>query len=313
MKPKKNRFFCEDCGKVKMLFETKKKADTFIAFNREEIAGEKGYKPERSYFCPYCGGWHVTSHKEQLSIQSRTERVIDLYNRENEKKAVSKIKKQIQTRGETQDIVYQAHRKELEALAKPLREQAALEQAQAIEQKKKQQEQEALERAKLIEQKKKQQKQEALERAKLIEQKKKQQEQEAFEKAQAIEQKKKQNEQAALERAQLIEQKKKQKEQAALERAQAIEQQEKQREQMARIRAKKIDELRPILHYADYYIGMLERLSLRSYNPNIVKLLDRVTDDLEKAKSIGVSYNKSNKRIARIKERADILRNKYKK
>lgn len=38
MKPTKNRVYCRDCGRVKMLFETEKQADTFIRFNREEIA-----------------------------------------------------------------------------------------------------------------------------------------------------------------------------------------------------------------------------------------------------------------------------------
>ena len=37
MKPTKNRVYCRDCGRVKMLFETEKQADTFIRFNREEL------------------------------------------------------------------------------------------------------------------------------------------------------------------------------------------------------------------------------------------------------------------------------------
>ena len=64
MKPTKNRVFCKDCGRSKMLFETEKKATTFIKFNGEDIEKESGFKPERSYFCTFCGGWHVTSKKE---------------------------------------------------------------------------------------------------------------------------------------------------------------------------------------------------------------------------------------------------------
>lgn len=71
-----------------MLFETEKKAETFIKFNSGEIEKESGYKPERSYFCTYCGGWHVSSQKEYWAIQSRTEKVLDLYEQEKEKKAV---------------------------------------------------------------------------------------------------------------------------------------------------------------------------------------------------------------------------------
>lgn len=54
MKPTKNRVYCRDCGRVKMLFETEKQADTFIRFNREEIEERAGYCPARSYFCYIC-------------------------------------------------------------------------------------------------------------------------------------------------------------------------------------------------------------------------------------------------------------------
>jgi len=57
-----------------MLFETEKKANNFIKFNSEEIEEESGFKPERSYFCIACNGWHVTHHKEDLSFKSITEK-----------------------------------------------------------------------------------------------------------------------------------------------------------------------------------------------------------------------------------------------
>ncbi|MDR3169022.1 MAG: hypothetical protein LBU27_04620 [Candidatus Peribacteria bacterium] len=50
MKPTKNRVFCGDCGKVKMLFKAEKKAENFIRFNSEEILKEQGTAPIRSYF-----------------------------------------------------------------------------------------------------------------------------------------------------------------------------------------------------------------------------------------------------------------------
>ena len=71
MKPTKNRVYCRDCGRVKMLFETEKQADTFIRFNREEIEERAGYCPARSYFCIICNGWHVTSKKEHRSEERR--------------------------------------------------------------------------------------------------------------------------------------------------------------------------------------------------------------------------------------------------
>lgn len=79
MKPTKNRVFCKDCGRQKMLFESEKKAENFIKFNGAEIEEESGFKPERSYYCVYCAGWHVTSHKELVNIKSRTEKVVESF------------------------------------------------------------------------------------------------------------------------------------------------------------------------------------------------------------------------------------------
>lgn len=54
-----------------MLFETEKKANRFIEFNKEEIQEESGYSPQRSYFCLFCGGWHVTSIKEEIGTTKK--------------------------------------------------------------------------------------------------------------------------------------------------------------------------------------------------------------------------------------------------
>ena len=94
MKPTKNRFFCNDCGKIIMLFETEKKAEYFIKFNKDEIEEETGYKPERTYFCIACNGWHITSQKDDLHKKSRTEKVEDLYHKSIEHKALIAAQKQ---------------------------------------------------------------------------------------------------------------------------------------------------------------------------------------------------------------------------
>ena len=60
MKPTKNKIYCNNINRVKMLFPSKEKADNFIRFNAEEIAEYNNHAPSRSYFCPACGGWHVT-------------------------------------------------------------------------------------------------------------------------------------------------------------------------------------------------------------------------------------------------------------
>lgn len=92
MKPTKNRVYCRDCGRQKILFETEKKANTFIKFNGEEIESESGYSPTRSYYCISCSGWHVTSSKEAANIKSQTEIVLERYREEKEKRSIEKAR-----------------------------------------------------------------------------------------------------------------------------------------------------------------------------------------------------------------------------
>lgn len=61
MKPVKNHYFCIGAYRTKMLFKEKHNADNFIRFNAEEIYEQSGKAPVRSYYCQFCGGWHVTS------------------------------------------------------------------------------------------------------------------------------------------------------------------------------------------------------------------------------------------------------------
>lgn len=61
MRPTKNSKFCPQCGKSKMVFETKKEAYRFLKYNADEIEAESRKRPVRAYYCSACGGWHVTS------------------------------------------------------------------------------------------------------------------------------------------------------------------------------------------------------------------------------------------------------------
>ena len=78
MKPTKNRIYCNDCQRVKMLFESEAKALNFMKFNADFIATEKNRVPVRAYYCRCCGGWHVTKHenagwyREQEEAQDKT-------------------------------------------------------------------------------------------------------------------------------------------------------------------------------------------------------------------------------------------------
>ena len=99
MRPTKNRIYCFDSGKNKMLFENEKKANLFIKFNSEEIVSESGHGPVRSYFCISCNGWHVTSKNDVRNIKSRTEKVLDLYY-ENKKRTAIENKQKSEIRKE---------------------------------------------------------------------------------------------------------------------------------------------------------------------------------------------------------------------
>lgn len=80
MKPTRNKHFCNGCGRTKMLFESQSKADNFIKFNGEAMLEETGRMPVRSYYCEFCGGYHVTSSDSSEvgeRLDHRDHRVMD--------------------------------------------------------------------------------------------------------------------------------------------------------------------------------------------------------------------------------------------
>lgn len=87
MKPTKNKRYCLDAGRNKMLFETEKKAMNFIKFNADDIKAESGYSPTRAYYCLPCGGYHLTSRKEDSDeyFQQRDQMIQELYDAKLEK------------------------------------------------------------------------------------------------------------------------------------------------------------------------------------------------------------------------------------
>lgn len=83
MKPTKNKFFCVDIGRTKLLFESQEKAERFIKFNSEDIFEKSGKAPVRCYFCSACGGWHITSSPHQLQEKTKSEIAIELMKETN--------------------------------------------------------------------------------------------------------------------------------------------------------------------------------------------------------------------------------------
>lgn len=80
MKPTKNKTFCNGCRRPKMLFESQQKADNFIKFNSATILEETGKAPVRSYYCTFCGGYHVTSNTSSESgeiLDNRDHQIMD--------------------------------------------------------------------------------------------------------------------------------------------------------------------------------------------------------------------------------------------
>jgi hypothetical protein len=82
MKPKHNRVMCPECFKQKMLFEAQKQADNFIKWNGDDIDTHGGEL--RSYYCPACGGWHITSKPHKESYEHNTENLIKRYEKDIE-------------------------------------------------------------------------------------------------------------------------------------------------------------------------------------------------------------------------------------
>jgi hypothetical protein len=77
MKPTKSRVMCPDCGKQKMLFESEKKANTFLKFNEEEVNPD-GTREMRVYYCPACCGYHISSHPYKGKGRA-TDKLIEKY------------------------------------------------------------------------------------------------------------------------------------------------------------------------------------------------------------------------------------------
>lgn len=96
MKPTKNKVFCRDCNRPKMLFPSEEKALNFIKFNSEEIAEESEKVPVRAYFCDFCNGWHVTSSETySWKGKSKAEQLIEKSNLKADKNVLAQATGQL--------------------------------------------------------------------------------------------------------------------------------------------------------------------------------------------------------------------------
>lgn len=72
-----HRVMCPDCRRPKLLFESEKKANLFIKYNAEDI--ETGGRELRSYYCPACCAWHISSHEFRGGYAKRTDEMIERF------------------------------------------------------------------------------------------------------------------------------------------------------------------------------------------------------------------------------------------
>lgn len=108
MKPTKNIYFCIDCGRSKMLFESKEKAERFLKFNKQKIEKENGSAPQRAYYCMFCLGWHITSIKEEFG-KSKLEKSYEQYREGTFAGAEGAVVKQQQAYQQEQEMIILKH------------------------------------------------------------------------------------------------------------------------------------------------------------------------------------------------------------
>lgn len=84
MKPKHNRKMCPLCGKQKMIFETKEKAENFIKYNGNDLLkGNKTIDDLRVYYCEGCLGYHISSKPFKVSYKNDMKKLIKAFNLQN--------------------------------------------------------------------------------------------------------------------------------------------------------------------------------------------------------------------------------------
>ena len=81
MKPK-SRVMCPECGRMKILFETEKKAENFIKWNGDDIDTHGGEL--RPYYCPACMGYHISSKPFKYGYTHTTDDLIKRYKKDLE-------------------------------------------------------------------------------------------------------------------------------------------------------------------------------------------------------------------------------------
>lgn len=89
MKPKNNSYWCPDCNRPKMRFDTEKKAQNFIKYNGSDILKEgQTIDQIRVYYCPSCCAYHITTKPHKKSYDNRTDILINNYKKDKANRAI---------------------------------------------------------------------------------------------------------------------------------------------------------------------------------------------------------------------------------
>lgn len=70
----KNYVFCPKANKPKHLYKSEAAAKKALEFVDVTFRPNQKVRPQGYYYCPYCGGWHLTHHKTTKTTLTQAEK-----------------------------------------------------------------------------------------------------------------------------------------------------------------------------------------------------------------------------------------------
>lgn len=72
----KHTVFCPKANKPKHLYKSEAAAKKALEYVDETFRENQKIRPRGYYYCPHCGGWHLTHHKTTKTTLTQAERRI---------------------------------------------------------------------------------------------------------------------------------------------------------------------------------------------------------------------------------------------
>ena len=79
MKPTRHKVYCHAARKLKLLFESKSKAENCVKFNGNGL-------PLKPYYCETCMGWHLTSQNRKRNNRWYIDTIVGAMYRDKDNK-----------------------------------------------------------------------------------------------------------------------------------------------------------------------------------------------------------------------------------